>query len=611
MSSQLSDNLEPIFERFEKAWNGPAPPRIEDYLPAVEHPARLAVLAELVRIDLERRLAAGESVRVEEIYLSRFPELGNHAGLVVSLVSREFHFRRSREPRLTLAEYLERWPQYHCELRLLLTSGEQPTRTDVAQTLAEPPKGGPGEARRITGRRLDCYELLGEVGHGAGGIVYRALHLRLNRTVALKIVQESQCSQPENLVRFLQEAEVVAGLRHPYIAQIYEVGQLDSRPYYTMEFMEGGSLAQKCARAPQPPRQAAQMVEMLARAVQTAHQCGIIHRDLKPSNVLLASDGTPRITDFGLAKRVQGDSGLTQTGAVMGTPSYMPPEQAEGKKEVGPAADIYALGAILYEMLTGRPPFVGVTVLDILNQVKNHEPLPFTRLRIRVPRDLETICLKCLQKDPQQRYACAVDLAEDLRRFLDGRPIVARPIGWLASLWLWSRRAERITGAGIFSVSLGITGILWSVLGITVLASGWYPIARPYEAILYLGVFIGLAYVPFILTGIGVIARKLFSLWSGSGICLFGFTFSLSMIFQDTLGFVFEFGGVQSNPEVRFMTYSLIGIISLVGLLLHIVALSAYYANRDLMRGSPVDAGSLPKLRGEGKAGKPSPADRA
>jgi hypothetical protein len=443
--------------------------------------------------------------------------------------------------------------------------------------------------------RIPGYELLGELGHGGIGIVYKALHLRLNRVVALKMVQDSRCLHPENLVRFLSEAEAVAGVQHPHIAQIYEVGQMDGRPYFTMEFVEGGTLAQKIARAPQSPRQAAHLVEMLARAVQAAHQCGIIHRDLKPANVLLAADGTPRITDFGLAKRLQGDSGLTQTGEILGTPSYMAPEQADGRiKDLGPCTDVYALGAILYECLIGRPPFVGVTVLDVLDQVKNKEPLPFGRLRIAVPRDLETICLKCLHKDPRRRYASAEELAEDLRRFLEGRPIVARPIGVLASVWLWCHRPERVAGAGIFSVALAVVFIFWSALGILVLASDVYHVERPREAILYLGGLIGLVYVPGILSGVGTIARKLVSLWLGMGIGSFGVLFSLGMVFRDPLGFTFDFGGVQNSFEMRFMTFTLVGFLSLVGLLLHVAALVAYYSNRELMRESRVDGGPSP-----------------
>jgi hypothetical protein len=591
MSAHFSASLESVLSRFEEAWNGPVPPRIEDYLPPPTTPGYGALLAELVHIDLERRLAAGERLRVEEAYLPRFPELATNGAMALSLIGREFHLRRRREPQLSLSEYLQRWPQYHSELRLLLAMSVPPTVADDERTV--PNTGGSvrTEPEWVAGSRLRSYEILGELGHGGMGVVYKALHLRLNRVVALKMVQDSRCLHPEHLVRFLSEAEAVAGIQHPYIAQIYEVGQMSGRPYFTMEFVEGGTLAQKIARAPQSPRQAAHMVEMLARAVQAAHQRGIIHRDLKPANVLLAGDGTPRITDFGLAKRMQGDSGLTHTGEILGTPSYMAPEQADGRlKDLGPCTDVYALGAILYELLTGRPPFVGVTVLDVLDQVKKKEPLPFSRLRISVPRDLETICLKCLQKEPRQRYASAEELAEDLRRFLDGRPIIARPISVLASAWLWCHRPERVFEAGVFSVVLGVVFLFWSALGIVLLASNVYHAERPRHAILYLGGFMGLVYLPMVLSGVGTLARKLFSLWLGGGISLFGVIFSLGMIFRDPLGFTFDLGGVQVSFEIRVMTFSLIGVICLVGLLLHLAALVAYSSNRELMREPHVNA---------------------
>jgi hypothetical protein len=334
------------------------------------------------------------------------------------------------------------------------------------------------------------------------------------------------------------------------------------------------------------------MLEMLARAMHAAHRCGIIHRDLKPANVLLAADGTPRITDFGLAKRLGGDSGLTHTGEILGTPSYMAPEQADGRiKDLGPCTDVYALGAILYELLTGSPPFVGVTVLDVLDQVKKKEPLPFSRLRTYVPRDLETICLKCLQKEPCQRYASAEALAEDLCRFLDGRPIVARPIGVLAAAWLWAHRPERVPGAGVYAVAMAVVLILWTLFGLAYLVGGFLPQARPQEVIYYFGVLIGLVYCPTILIGLGTIARKLFWLWLGLGFCSIWFVATQTMAHEHLLGLNFDIGGIYSSAEVRIPTFTLLSFIALIGILLYLAALLAYYSNRELMRGSRADAG--------------------
>jgi serine/threonine-protein kinase len=256
----------------------------------------------------------------------------------------------------------------------------------------------------------------------------------------------------------LREAETVAGLRHANIVQVHEAGDVDGRPYFTMEFVEGGSLAHKLAGAPQPARQAAALVATVAEAVHAAHRRGIVHRDLKPGNILLTADGTPRITDFGLARRLEGAAGLTQSGAPLGTPSYMAPEQAEGKsREVGPAADIYALGAILYELLTGRPPFRAETAAETLRQVASQGPVPPSRLNAAVPRDPETICLKCLEKDPRRRYASAAALAADLQRFQRDEPIVARPVGPLERVLRWARR--RPTAAALGATALALVGL--------------------------------------------------------------------------------------------------------------------------------------------------------
>jgi serine/threonine-protein kinase len=301
--------------------------------------------------------------------------------------------------------------------------------------------------------RIPGYEVEAVLGRGGMGVVYKARHLRLNRVVALKMLLAGAYAGPHERARFQREAEAVAGLRHANIVQVYDVGDHEGRPYFTMEFVEGGSLTQTLAGAPQPARQAAALAAALAGAVQAAHQGGVVHRDLKPANVLLAADGTPKISDFGLARRLEGGAGLTQSGAAVGTPSYMAPEQALGKTPLlGPAADIYALGAILYELLTGRPPFRGETAEATIHQVVGQDPVPPSRLNVKTPRDLETICLKCLNKDPQRRYASAAALADDLQRFLRGEPIAARPAGLLERLGKWVRR--RPTRAALLAVGL-------------------------------------------------------------------------------------------------------------------------------------------------------------
>jgi serine/threonine-protein kinase len=298
----------------------------------------------------------------------------------------------------------------------------------------------PADERPLASEEVPGYELLGELGRGGMGVVYKARDVRLDRVVALKMILSGAHAGAADLQRFDAEARAVARLRHASIIQIYEIGEVDGRPYLSLEFAEGGSLAGRL-QAPLPPRQAAELAEALARGVQAAHERGIVHRDLKPGNVLLAADGTPKITDFGLAKILGDDSAQTASGAIVGTPSYMAPEQAGGKKaDVGPLADVWALGAILYECLTGQPPFRAATALDTVLQVTCDEPAPPRKLDRRIPRDLETICLKCLQKEPHRRYASAAELAADLRRWLDGEPIVARPLGPLGRLLRWARR---------------------------------------------------------------------------------------------------------------------------------------------------------------------------
>lgn len=298
---------------------------------------------------------------------------------------------------------------------------------------------------------LSGYEILGELGRGGMGIVYQAHQVSLKRLVALKMILSGEHSRPEDLARFRLESEVLARLQHPNIVQVHEVGEHNGRPFFSFEYCSGGTLAGKLANTPLMPREAAQLVRVLAQAIHAAHGKGIVHRDLKPANVLLGEDGTLKISDFGLAKRLEVPLGQTQSGAIVGTPSYMAPEQAKGRRQaIGPAADVYALGAILYECLTGRPPFRAPTPLETMLQVLADEPVAVRRLQPKVPRDLETICLKCLMKEPGKRYAAAEALAEDLRRFLNGEPIVARPVNIPVRVWYWFRRLPALAASLLF-----------------------------------------------------------------------------------------------------------------------------------------------------------------
>jgi tetratricopeptide (TPR) repeat protein len=320
------------------------------------------------------------------------------------------------------------------------------------------------------------HDILSKLGRGGMGVVYKARHRALNRVVAVKMILNGAHAGTQERDRFRAEAEAVARLQHPNIVQVFEVGDAGGHPYCSLEFADGGSLAARLDGTPLPARDAARMIETLARAMQHAHEAGIVHRDLKPHNVLLVADVTPKITDFGLAKLLDDDGtcpvGPTESGAILGTPSYMAPEQAEGKvREVGPSADIYALGAILYELLTGRPPFKGPSPFDTLVQVVEAEPVSPRNLQPTLPRDLETVCLKCLAKQPPRRYASAGELADDLARFLSHEPIRARRAGPLYRLGkVVQRNKGLVTGltAAVVAVFVGLIGVGLSLLEVQV-----------------------------------------------------------------------------------------------------------------------------------------------
>jgi eukaryotic-like serine/threonine-protein kinase len=313
-------------------------------------------------------------------------------------------------------------------------------------------------------RSFGDYELLGRVARGGMGVIYKARQICLNRVVAVKMMLPGLLVSEAEASRFQNEAEVIANLRHPNIVAVHEVGAHDGQRYFSMDYVEGQSLAAVVRDHPLPARTAARYVKVIAEAIHYAHQQGILHRDLKPSNVLLDKAGNPRITDFGLAKRLASDSRLTATGTVLGTPSYMPPEQADGKsRRLGPFSDVYSIGAILYELLTGHPPFQAATPLDTILLVINTEPIAPRKLNPKLSRDLETICLKCLEKDPRWRYQSAQELADDLDRYLKREPIKARPINLLNRGWRWCRRNPWPTTATAALILAILMTSLWAI----------------------------------------------------------------------------------------------------------------------------------------------------
>ncbi|HZT78999.1 MAG TPA: serine/threonine-protein kinase, partial [Gemmataceae bacterium] len=415
--------------------------------------ARRRIADECARFD--RALGNGLKPRIEDcLPPGRPPE--ERRELLKALLEVEVYYLRQAGGPVDAADYAGRFPGHADVIQEALLGPALLTTSDAGAR-------GPADGGRWPS--VPGYEILGELGRGGMGVVYQARQTALNRLVALKMIRCGDQAGPEELARFRREAEAVARLRHPNIVQIYEVGEHDGLPYFSLELCRGGSLAERLRHGPSQPGVAAAVVGQLARAMQAAHEHNIIHRDLKPSNVLLAEDLEEppgdfpvKVSDFGLAKQLDA-SGHTEPGQVVGTPSYMAPEQAAGKgREVTPAADVYALGAVLYACLTGGPPFQGATSLDILRQVVDDEPVPPSQRNRLCPRDLETICLKCLRKRPAERYASARQLAEDLRRHLEGKPVLARRAGRPERLVKWARRspaqAIAVAAAAAFVVAL-------------------------------------------------------------------------------------------------------------------------------------------------------------
>ena len=514
-----------VCEQFEEAWKQGRAHRIEDLQAEVPGPLRPRLFRELLALELELRQASGEHSGQDE-YRVRFPELAGTISAVFAAAG-DVDTWPSQLPAAADWPADDRCPVTTSGVGPPAGSTEtdnispptlQPTcstATDTApltETVAEGqtadelgPVGWRSDAKLDRTNSFDRthpadevpvtvdegvtqppatethllpqepagssswggeagYELLAEIGRGGMGVVYKTRHRGLHRLVALKLIRDGARARPDQLARLRTEAEAVARLHHENIVQVYDVGEMNGDPFVALEFLQGGTLSAKLASTPQPDRLAAEMSRTLARAMHAAHVVGVVHRDLKPLNVLLDESGCLKIADFGLAKILGEVDGKTVSGVLLGTPSYMAPEQAEGRsKQVGPAADIYALGAILYEMLTGRPPFKGPTAHATVHQVIHDEPVPPSQLQSHVSRDLETICLKCLAKEPHRRYASAAELADDLDRYLDGQPIQARRTpAWELGV-KWARRHPTTTTLAAIglaaSLALAATGV--------------------------------------------------------------------------------------------------------------------------------------------------------
>ncbi len=437
-------NFDSIRDEFESAWKAGDRPSIETYLDRVAVSERGALLAELLQIELRLRADETPPPMAAE-YKARFPEFNGAVDAAFEPFNPSTLDDRG-ESTAGLDDTLSPNGQDDSALEATLCpDGDFEPFPD------------PISANRV--RYFGEYQLLNEIARGGMGVVFKARQVKLNRIVALKMILSGELAGNEEVQRFHSEAEAAANLDHPGIVPIYEIGEHGGQHYFSMGFVDGESLQDKLRDGPLAPQEAARLCRKVVNAVAYAHDKGVIHRDLKPANVLLDADGEPKVTDFGLAKRVEADSGLTRTGAVMGTPSFMPPEQAAGRTdEVGPRSDVYSLGAILYCLLTVRPPFQAASSLDTLRQVMECEPVSPGVLNPQVPKDLATICLTCLQKDVNRRYQTARDLADELGRFLDGKPILARPVGNVERAWRWCKRNAIVAGLTAATALALVTG---------------------------------------------------------------------------------------------------------------------------------------------------------
>ena len=424
--------LESICDAFESALQTDSSARIEDYLTKVGSHQQERLLRELCLIEIQHRIDRKEEVSLAE-YAQRFPA---HRESLESLVKENPRWGLELNPP-DLGETLGT----NSPPEFTSSANWQSVETVAAVGKSTDPANPPSS-------RFGDYELIEKIGQGGMGVIYRARQQKLNRIVAVKMIRAGKLAAPADIQRFQSEAEAIGRLEHPQIVPIYEVDQVEGIHFFSMAFVDGEDLAQKLRQGPLPQRQAAQLVCEIALAIHYAHQQGIIHRDLKPANILLTRDGQIRVTDFGLAKLQDAEHGQTVTGDVVGTPGYMSPEQAAGQRaSVGTASDIYSLGAILYSLLTGRPPFHAATMVDTLLQVINDSPVSPRQVNPALDRDLETICLKCLEKTASRRYPTAQDLSDELQRFIDGHPIEARPVGVLSRVWRWSCRRPKLAAA--------------------------------------------------------------------------------------------------------------------------------------------------------------------
>jgi serine/threonine protein kinase len=446
-SKPLSEEaFDTMCDRFEEQVTDGCFPRFEDFIVLAPVASHAELLRELILIETYHRRRNWQSIDWDD-YRRRLPDQTELIGQLQKEhvnnqpLAKKFsvtkNYSRGVKPNDLSGSFTSN--QAVDDLRDIRYQFARKAGQAVAETVAFALQLDDGSTKRSAGDRVRYfgeYELLEEIARGGMGVVFKARQVKLSRIVALKMILAGDLAGEEEIQRFKIEAEAAANLDHPGIVPIYEIGDHEGQHYFSMGFVDGISLAERVKEGPVPSQEAAWIVSQVAKAIAHAHSKGVIHRDLKPANILLDAKGEPRVTDFGLAKQIQSHRDLTRTGAVMGTPSYMPPEQAAGKSFIGATADVYSLGAVLYAILTGRPPFQSANIVDTIMQVLECDPVPPRQLDSQIECDLETICLKCLAKSPNRRYASAAELVDDLERFLNDQPIQARPPG------IWERTSQ-------------------------------------------------------------------------------------------------------------------------------------------------------------------------